>query len=100
CEPCRQGCSPAAGPPAAKKTKSLKKESLFGFLLLLLTDADLEVQHFSVLERFVIVPRHGVGEVLVDVRFLRQHGHQGEIIVAGRAEGPEAPYIRNCHNSI
>ena len=69
-------------------------------LLLLLTDADLEVQGLGVLERLVIVARHGVRQVLVHIGVLRQDGHQGEAIVAGRAEGPEPLHIRDCHNSF
>ena len=73
---------------------------LLCFLLLLLADADFEMTDFRVLERLVIVACHGIGKVLVHVRILRQNGHQGEAIVAGRAEGPEPLDVRNCHNFI
>src|SRR5207248_251839 len=67
-------------------------------LLLLLAHADFELQHLGILERLMIVARHRVREVLVHVRPLRQDSHQGVVIIAGRAEGPEPLYIRNCHN--
>jgi len=79
------------GAPAPENRKLLR------FLLLLLTDADLEVQNFGFLERLVIVACHGVRNILIDVGILGQDGHQREIIVAGRAEGPEPLHIRNCH---
>ncbi len=70
------------------------------FLLFLLTDTDFELHHFGILKRLVIVPRDRIRQVLVHLGILRQDGHQGEAIVAGRAEGPEPLYIRNCHNSF
>src|SRR5580704_14695665 len=56
------------------------------------------MERLGFLERLVIVARHGILKVLVDIRVLGQDGHQGETIVAGRAEGPEPLHIRNCHN--
>ena len=50
-------------------------ENLLGLLLLLLTDADFEVQHLGFLERLMIVARHGVGKVLVDVGLFGKYGH-------------------------
>jgi hypothetical protein len=65
-----------------------------------LADAHLEVQLFGFLERFVIVPRHGVGQILVDIGIFRQNRHYGEIFVAGRAEGSEAFNVRDCHTFL
>jgi len=76
------------------------KKLLLLLLLLLLADADLKAGGFGVHEGFVVVSRHGISEVRILIGFLRKHGHQGEAFVAGRAEGPEPLYIRNCHNSI
>jgi len=76
-----------------------EERKLLCFLLLLLTDADLEVQHFSVLEGLVIVPGDGIRKVLVDISLLGKNGHQRKIVVAGRAIGPEPLHIWNSHNS-
>ena len=51
------------------------------------------------LKGLMIVAGDGIGKVFINVRFLRQHGHQREILVASRAEGPETLYVGNCHNS-
>jgi len=64
----------------------------------LLADTNLEVLHLGFLERLVIVARHGIRQVLVHIAVLRQDGHNREIFVAGRAEGPETFYIRDGHN--
>ena len=85
-----------AGWPAREARENAK---LLCFLLFLLTDADLEVQHFSVLERLVIMPGDGIRQVLVDIGLLGKNGHQRKIIVAGRAIGPEPLHIWNSHNS-
>src|SRR5579872_6253036 len=73
---------------------------LLGLLLFLLADADLEMQYLGLLKRLVIVARHGVRKVLVNIGVFRQDRHQGEAVVAGGAEGPEPLYIRNCHISV
>ena len=87
----------ARAPLFLKKTGG---ESLLGFLLLLLTDADLEVELSGFLERFVIVPANRVRQVSIDVSFLRKHRHQREIVLAFRTEGPEALNVRNCHTLL
>jgi hypothetical protein len=74
------------------------KQNLFRLLLLLLTDAHLNVQRLGFLETFMIVARNCVRQILVDVGRLGQDHHQSEIVIAGWAEGPEPLYIRNCHN--
>ena len=84
--------------PAKRSASPEQEEELLRLLLLLLTDADLGVQRLGILERLVIVAGHGVRQVLIDVGALGQDGHQSVAIVAGRAEGPEPLYIRNCHN--
>ena len=86
----------------AKKTPAARLPALplLRFLLLLLADADLEVEDLGFLKRLVIVARHGVRKILVNIDVLRQDRHQGEIVVAGRAEGPEPLYIWNCHISV
>src|SRR5580700_7728538 len=65
----------AAGVSTRRRTSSAKR--LLCLLLLLLADAHLEVQLFGFLERFVIVPRHGVGQILVDTGVFRQNRHYG-----------------------
>src|SRR5579871_6494569 len=77
--------------------RAAKDRGLLGFLLLLLADADLEVQLLGFLERLVIVPRHGIVQICVHIGVLRQNRHNGEVLVAGRAERPEALHIRDCH---
>jgi len=83
-----------AGGRAVDATKLLR------FLLFLLADADLEVRYLGLLKRLMIVARHGVREVLIEIGVPRKDRHQREIVVAGGAEGPEPLYIRNCHISI
>ena len=78
--------------------RPLRRSELLLFLLLLLTDADLGMQVLGIGERFVIVARDGIRQVLIHTRALRQDCHQGVAIIADRAEGPETLYIRNCHN--
>ena len=73
--------------------------ALLRFSLLLLADADLEVQRLGLLERFVIVARHGVRQVLIHAGVLGEDGHQREIIGAGGAESTETFHIRDCHIS-
>jgi hypothetical protein len=63
-----------------------------------LANADLEVSRFGFLESFVIVPGDSIGEIGIDAGFLWQNRHQGEVIVANRAEGPEPFHIRDSHN--
>ena len=75
------------------------ENALLRLLLLLLADAHLEVQDLGVLKSLMIVARHGVGEVLIDIGVLGQDSHQSETVVAGGAEGPESFNVRNCHNS-
>src|SRR5689334_19711198 len=53
---------------------------------------------FRFLKRLVVMTRNGIGKVLIHIGFARQHGHDGEILIAGRAEWPEPLYIRNRHN--
>jgi len=74
----------------------LSKE-LLGSLLLLLTHADLEMLLFSFLIGLVIMARYSIRQISVHVRVLWQDGHYGEILVASRAKGPKALYIRDCH---
>ena len=76
----------------------LENLRLLRLLLLLLADADLEVQYLGFLERLVIVTRHGICKVLIHVGFPGENRHQREILVASRAKGPEPFYIRNRHN--
>jgi len=66
--------------------------------LLLLADANLEVQHLGLLKRLVIVASDGIGQILIDIGVLWKDRHQGEAIVARRAKGAEPLYIRNGHN--
>lgn len=72
-------------------------EELLRFLLLLLADADFEVLLLCVLERLMIVARHDVRQVLVNVGILGQDRHHGEAFVAGRAEWAETLDVGNCH---
>jgi len=69
-------------------------------LLLLLTDADFEHLVFGFLESLMIVPGDGVFEVRVDIGILRQDGHESVIFATGRAKGPKALYIRDCHRPL
>ena len=55
---------------------------------------------FGFLERLVIVPRNRIGEVSVHIGLLGEDGHNGETLVAGRAEGPEALNVRDCHTRL
>ena len=71
---------------------------LLGFLLLLLTDANLKLLLFRFLIGFVVVASHRVFEVGVDVHTGRQDRHNREAFVTGRAEGPKALYVRDGHN--
>jgi hypothetical protein len=73
---------------------------LFRLLLLLLADAEFEMNHLGFLKRLVVVARHGVREVLADIGVFWQDRQQREIIVASRAERPEPLHIRNRHNSF
>jgi hypothetical protein len=81
-----------AGPPAL-----FEKRTLLGFLLLLLTDADLEHLLLCFLVGFVVVTSHSLIQILVDVGVFRKHRHHSEILVAGRAKWPKASHVRNCH---
>ena len=47
----------------------------------------------------MIVARDRIRQVLVDVGVLGEDRHEGEGVVAGRAEGPEPLHVRDCHNS-
>src|SRR4051812_35040580 len=86
CGPC-ENCRPASS------------RSLFGFLLLLLTDAHLEVQNFGLLESLVVMPGNGIGQISIHVGVLGEHCHQGEAFVTGRAERPETLHVGDCcHN--
>ena len=74
------------------------KPELLLFNLFLLTDADLGVQGFRIGKGLMIVARDRIRQIGIDVGMLRQDRHQREGIIAGRAEGPETLYIRDCHN--
>jgi len=73
---------------------------LLRLALLLLSDADLEVELFCFLERLVIVARDGVGKKLIDIGAFGQNHHDREGFVAGRTERPEPLDIGNRHNSF
>ena len=77
-----------------------KKDELLRFFLLLLADADLEVLQLRFLKRLVIVARHDIGKIGVDVGVLRQDGHYRKAIVAGRAERAEALNVGDCHTFL
>ena len=77
---------------------SLKRKELLCFLLLLLTDTNLEVLLLGFLVRLVIVTRDGIFQIRIYIGILRQDRHKREILVAGRAKWPKALYIRNGHN--
>jgi hypothetical protein len=91
-------------PPGAEwlpggQSRCCGRRSLLRLLLLLLTDADLEVRLLRLLIRFVIVASDGIRQIRVNIHTLRQHCHQRETLVAGRAEGTETLDIGNCHDS-
>jgi hypothetical protein len=48
----------------------------------------------------MIVPIDGVFKVRIDIGILRQDSHQSVIFVAGRAKGPKALDIRDCHRLL
>ena len=48
----------------------------------------------------MIVPGDGVFEVRVHIGLFRQNCHQSKIFAAGRAKGPKALYIRDCHRTL
>ena len=75
-----------------------KTEKLLGFLLLLLADADLEVENLGFLVGLVVVTSHGVSQVFVHIRVLGKDCHYSEIFIARRAEGTKALDVRNSHN--
>jgi hypothetical protein len=75
-------------------------ENLFRLLLLLLTDAYFELLNLGVLKSLVVMPCYRLGEILVHIALSGEDCHYGEIIVAGRAEGPEPLHIWNCHNFL
>jgi hypothetical protein len=54
---------------------------------------------FGFLERFVVMTGHGIVQVLVDIGVLGQDSHNSEIFVAGRAKGPKASDVRDCHTT-
>src|SRR5579884_3366696 len=87
--------------PAKGPIRSLvyRRYWLLRLLLLLLTDADLEVGLLGILERLMIVPGHCIAQILVHVGILRQDCHQREILVARGTERPETLNIWDCHNS-
>jgi hypothetical protein len=73
---------------------------LLRFALLLLADADFEVQLFGFLESFVIVTRHGVAQILVHVGILGKDGHNREFFITGGTERPEPFDIGDCHDNF
>jgi hypothetical protein len=73
---------------------------LLGLLLFLLADADFEHLVFAFLKSLMIVARDSVLKVRIDVHVLGQDRHQSVIFVAGRAKGPKALDIRNCHRFL
>ena len=75
------------------------ERELLRLLLLLLSDADLEVLLLGFLECLVVVPRDRIAQIGVDIGVLGQDGHNREALVASRAERPEALYVRDCHTS-
>jgi hypothetical protein len=52
------------------------------------------------LERFVIVARYSIVQIGVHTGVFRQDRHQGEILVASRAEWPEPFDVGNCHTAL
>jgi hypothetical protein len=58
------------------------------------------VRLLGLLVGFVIMPRHHISQILIDVGVLRQHRHDGEVIVASWTEGPEPLHIWDCHNPL
>ena len=101
CGSCRQGNrrsrrkKPGSLGAAGHET-TLEKE-LLSFLLFLLSDADLKLLLLRFLVRLVVMTGHGIFQVLVNIGVLRQDNHYSETLVAGRAKGPKAPDVRDCH---
>jgi hypothetical protein len=73
---------------------------LLCFLLLLLTDADLEHLLLGFLIGLMIVARNRVLDIGIRISVLGQDGHQCEILVANRAERAKALHVRDCHNKF
>ena len=75
-------------------------QRLLRFLLLLLSDADLEVHLLGFLERLVVMPRYGIAQILIHIGAFRQNDHDCERFFALGAERPEAFDIRNRHSNL
>jgi hypothetical protein len=73
---------------------------LLSFLLLLLTDADLEHLLLGFLICLMIVTRNRVLDVSIGISVLGQDSHQCETLVANRAERAKALHVRDCHNIL
>src|ERR1035438_5615893 len=73
---------------------------LFRFFLLLLADADLEVQLLGFEKRLVIVARDSISQKVLHAGALGKDHHHGEIFVALRAEGAEPFDVGNGHNKF
>jgi len=78
----------------------LRRLKLLGFLLLLLADADLEVEDLGFLVGLVVMTSHSVSQVFVHIRILGEDCHQSEAFIARRTEGAKAFYVRNSHDFI
>jgi hypothetical protein len=74
-----------------------KRAGLLRLLLLLLTDADLELSRLCFLERFVIVPVDCISQILIDIDVFGKNCHQRKGVITRWAEGPEPFNVRNCH---
>src|ERR1035438_8686789 len=83
-----------------KGPKNFMRRELFRFFLLLLADADLEVQLLGFEKRLVIVARDSISQKVLHAGALGKDHHHGEILVALRAEGSEPFDVGNGHNKF
>jgi len=77
--------------------KTLNFETLLDLLLLLLTDADLEMLLLGFLVSLVIVTCDHIFQICVDIGVLRQNRHHREILIASGAKRAKALHVWDCH---
>jgi hypothetical protein len=95
------GSAAGTASPMPNRVGKLRRSLvLFRFALLLLSDADLEVLLLGFLERFMIVARHRIGQILIHISALRENHHDREGLIASRAERSKPFDIGNCHNNF